>query len=140
MISGSAVCTSFKSELLCGRHAFDDDDFYMALYTAAAPLDPDVTTHYVVDGEITAPGYTAGGQLLLMPQILGMARIAYITFDDPIWPNSSIVARGALIYNASYGNAAVCILDFGRDQRSNQGTFQVQLPPAGPLTALVRIA
>ena len=140
MITGSAVCVSFKSELLRGLHHFDTDDFYIALYEATAPLDPDTTAHYITDGEIAGPGYTAGGQLLTMPQFLMMARIAYVDFDDPVWANSSITARGALVYNASYASAAVAILDFGRDQTSNNGNFQVQLPPPGPLTAFIRIA
>ena len=141
MISGSAVCSSFKAQLLCGHQRFDQDQFFIALYQAAAPLDPDGTTAYITDGEVAAAGYTAGGQLLANPQILGpVSRIAYVTFDDAIWPASAITARGALIYNQSYQHSAVAILDFGRDQTSNQGNFRVKFPPPGPLTSLIRIA
>lgn len=140
MISGSRICTLFKKGLLCGQHAFDQDQFSLALYTAAAELDPDTTTNYTPYGEVAAPGYTAGGQPLDRPQILTMAQICYVTFADAVWPNSSIVARAALLYNQSRQNLAVAILDFGSDQYSNQGTFQVQFPPSGPLTALLRIA
>lgn len=141
MISGSVICSSFKAQLLCGLQRFDQDAFFIALYEASAPLDPDATTSYTTQGEVVAPGYTAGGQQLVQPQILGpMARITYVTFNDPIWVNSAIVARGALIYNASYQQSAVAILDFGQNQTSNQGNFHVQFPPAGPLTALIRIA
>lgn len=140
MISGSNVCTSFKGQLLCGRHAFDSDQFFLALYTADAPLDPDQTTQYTTAGEVEAPGYTAGGQQLTQVQVLAVARIAYITFADAVWPNSSITARGGLIYNASYFNGAVAILDFGQDRISNLGAFHVQFPPPGPTTALIRVA
>lgn len=140
MIAGSAVCSSFKGELLCGHHSFDSDEFWMALYTSAAVLDPDLTTSYITLGEVTGPGYTAGGQKLTQPQILGpMARACYVTFADAVWPDSSITARGALIYNRSYQDAAVAILDFGQDRTSNLGNFQVQFPPPGPMTALIRI-
>lgn len=139
MISGSVICSSFKMQLLCGDQCFDEDQFFIALYEAAAPLDAD-TTAYTPEGEIVAPGYTAGGQLLVQPQLLGpVARITYVTFSDAIWPNSSIRARGALIYNQSFQQAAVAVLDFGSDQVSNQGNFHVQFPPPGPLTALIRI-
>lgn len=140
MIAGSRICTLFKKGLLCGRHAFDQDQFALALYTALARLDPDTTTSYTSYGEVVAPGYTAGGQLLARPQILTMAQISYVTFDDPVWYDSSIVARAALLYNQSQQNLAVAILDFGSDQYSNQGAFHVQFPPPGPATALIRVA
>lgn len=140
MITGSKICTLFKQQLLRGKCAFDQDQFMLALYTASAPLDPDATTNYITDGEVVAPGYTAGGQLLTQPQILSMAQIAYVTFADPVWPASSITARGALLYDLTSQSLAVAILDFGSDQYSNQGMFQVQFPPPGPATALIRIA
>ena len=139
MISGSVICSSFKRQLLCGYQGLDKDQFFIALYDASALLDAD-TTAYTPEGEIVAPGYTAGGQLLIGPQVLGpVARVTYITFNDPIWPNSSIRARGALIYNQTFQQAAVAVLDFGQDQISNQGNFHVQFPPPGPLTALIRL-
>jgi hypothetical protein len=140
MMSGPKICTGFKRDLLLGYHAFDRDQFALALYTAQAPLDPDDTTSYNALGEVVAPGYTAGGQWLLHPQILTMGGICYVTFDDPVWSDSTIVARAALVYNYSSANRAVAILDFGSDQRSNQGSFHVQFPPPGPTTALIRIA
>jgi hypothetical protein len=140
MISGPKICTVFKRDLLRGCHAFDRDQFALALYTASAPLDPDETASYSSQGEVVAPGYTAGGQLLQHPQLLSMGGICFVTFDDPVWEGSTIVARAALVYNYSAQNRAVAILDFGSDQRSNQGSFHVQFPPPGPTTALIRIA
>jgi hypothetical protein len=138
MSSGPKICTGFKRDLLRGCHRFDRDQFAVALYTASA-LDPDATTHYTALGEVVAPGYTAGGQFLVHPQILVQGGIALVTFDDPVWEDSSIVARAALVYNYTFGNLAVAILDFGGDQRSNRGSFHVQLPPPGPSTALIRL-
>jgi hypothetical protein len=140
MINGSGLCSSFKLELLEGIHHFDTDLFYLALYSAGAPLSLDTTTGYITDGEIAGPGYVAGGQLLLNPQILGpVARTVYATFDDPIWLDSTLQARGALIYNQSQGNRAVAVLDFLQEQFSNSGIFRVQFPPPGPSTALIRL-
>jgi hypothetical protein len=140
MTPGSGFCSSFKLQLLCGYHHLDTDIFMMALYTDAAPLDLNVTTAYITSGEVSAPGYTVGGRQLTNPQMLGpTANTAFMTWDNATWPNSTIQARAALIYNKSYQQAAVAILDFVNDQYSNQGNFTVTFPPPGVSTALVRL-
>lgn len=140
MTPGSGFCSSFKTQMLRGLHHLDTDQFFMALYTDAAPLDLNVTTAYITDGEISAPGYSAGGRQLLNPQVLGpVANTAYMTWADAVWVNATIQARAALIYNKSYQAASVAILDFGNDQYSNQGNFTVKFPPPGVSTALVRL-
>src|SRR5262245_49771837 len=100
MITASTACSSFKRELLLGIHDFDTHEFRLALYQQAAPLGADTTT-YVPDFEVVGFGYTAGGKALLAPRVLldNAARIAYATFDDAVWPDSVITARGALLYN-----------------------------------------
>lgn len=138
MISGSYLCSSFKLQLLLGGHNFQADTFMVALYDDDAPLSPD-TTAYLTDGEISGPGYTAGGQALTGVQILGPAvGIAYVTFNDPVWAGS-LTARGALIYNQSKAQASVAVIDFGSDKTSNNGNFRMQFPPPGATTALIRI-
>lgn len=140
MTPGSGFCSSFKLELLRGLHHLDADQIFMALYTDAAPLDLNLTTAYLTEGEISAPGYSAGGRQLLNPQVLGpVANTGYVTWDDAVWPSSVIQARAGLIYNQSYRQAAIAIVDFGADQFSNQGDFIVKFPPPGVLTALVRV-
>jgi hypothetical protein len=140
VISGTVVCSSFKQELLKAIHNFPTHQFMMALYDATAMLDSN-TTNYITPGEIMGTGYTVGGQLLLNAQVLldPAARVAYASFDDAVWNNSVIVARGALIYNQSAQQRAVAVLDFGVDRTSNHGPFHVQFPPLGPSTALIRI-
>jgi hypothetical protein len=141
MISGSALCSSFKLELLQAFHNFSTDTFMLALYTASAPLSADTTTAYITDGEILGPGYSAGGQALENVQILGpVGRVAYIAFDDAVWPSSTLVARGALLYNQSKQQRAVAVFDFVTDQSSLNGSFRVQFPPPGPLTSLIRLS
>ena len=140
MINGSTLCSSFKLGLFSGGHDFSLDVFYIALYDDTADIGPD-TTGYVTQGEISGPGYAAGGRQLLNAQVLGpVGGIAYVTFDDPIWSNSSLTARGALIYNNTSGaQDSVAVLDFGSDMTSNNGDFRVKFPPAGSTTALIRI-
>jgi len=140
MIQGTVVCSSFKKELLQGIQDFTNDLFRIALYTAMAPLGPDTLT-YTTEGEVVGIGYVQGGQDLLNPQVLldTAARVAFATFDNATWNDSVITARGALIYNQTEQQRAVAVIDFGVDRVSNHGPFEVQFPPPGASTALIRI-
>jgi len=135
----SALCDSFKVEIFLALHNFASDAFFMALYDDAATIGL-ATTNYVTAGEISGPGYAAGGQQLTGPQILGPVNsTAYVTFNDPVWTNSSLTARGALIYNQTKQQRAVATLDFGAEFVSNNGNFRVKFPPPGQTTALIRL-
>jgi hypothetical protein len=127
--------TSFKAELYQGIHDLLTDDIYIALYTANATLNQN-TTAYTADGEVTATGYDAGGQLLLNSTVASDGYTAYVSFDNPSWA-AALTARGALIYNASKGNKSVAVLDFGADKTSTT-TFTVTLPANTADSALIR--
>jgi len=47
---------------------------------------------------------------------------------------------GALIYNSSDSNKAVCVLDFTSNKSSTSGTFTIQFPTADASNAIIRIA
>lgn len=143
-----ALATSFKKEILLGKHNFGvgvvrasnaADTFKIALYTSLASLDA-ATAAYTATNEVSATGYTAGGKELVVstaPDSSGTT--AFLSFDTASWPASSITARGALIYNSSQGNAAVAVLDFGSDRVSTNGVFSVIFPAADASNAIVRI-
>ena len=132
------MCSSFKQESWLGIHDLDTDVLKMALYTAAADLSQ-ATTAYTPTGEISGTGYISGGIPLTGVQVLLSGTTAYVTFDNPVWPNASFVCRGALIYNSSEANRAIAVLDFGADKTAS-GTFTVQLPAATAAAALLRFA
>jgi hypothetical protein len=44
-----------------------------------------------------------------------------------------------LIYNANLANAAVCVLAFGGDKTSTNGTFAVNFPTADATNAIIRL-
>lgn len=138
MISDSVVCRSFKLEFLDGVHQAGDE-YRIALYKSTAVLDAD-TAAYTTDEEASGPGYTAGGAVLQGRATVLDGDVAYLDFTDPLWPVATIVARGALIYNATRGNAAVAVLNFGGDVSSANGPYTVILPAAGPGTALIRVS
>lgn len=134
----AGLVTSFKGQLLVGEHDLLNDVIKIALYDSSAVLGPG-TTVYSTLGEVTSPGYVAGGQVLLNP-IVGSANGAgYASFDDPIWYATTFSVRGALIYNFTKGNKAIGVLNFGLDQVTLTQDFKIQFPAANPETALIRI-
>jgi hypothetical protein len=132
------LCSSFKQESWLGIHDLDTDTLKMALYTSAASLGAD-TTAYTLTGETSGTGYSAGGEILTNVQVLLSGTTAYVTFDNPAWPGSSFVTRGALIYNTSKADRAIAVLDFGADKTAGPN-FTVQLPAASATTAVIRFA
>ena len=154
----TAMCTSFKSELLQGIHNFHNgsvggtttstgtgNTFKIALFTSSATLSAS-TTAYATTNEVSATGtnYTAGGNTLTNVDPTTSGTTALTDFADTTWSSSSITARGCLIYNSSTtagtANRAVCALDFGADKTSTSGDFTVQFPTADASNAIIRIA
>jgi hypothetical protein len=140
--------TSFKVELLQAVHNFgptSPNTFKIALYTAAANIGP-TTTVYTTDAEVVGTGYTAGGNTLVISTspTSGDNNLsvptAYVSFSNTSWANSSLTARGALIYNSTQGNKSVAVLDFGADKTTVNATFLITFPAADASSAIVRIS
>jgi len=137
--TGNWACNTFKTGMMNGTFNFTSGTFYMALYTNAATLDA-TTTAYTSTGEVVASGYTAGGLALTIAQVPTVGNsgtTAYISFNNAVW-TSSLTARGALIYQTTTGNPAVCVLDFGADKTSS-ATFTVQFPDPSNTSAIIRL-
>lgn len=134
----SAVCNSFKQELLGGIHDLDTDVIKMALYTSAATLGAS-TTVYSSSNEVIGAGYVAGGNTLTGASISLDGSVALVDFADSTWSAATITARGALIYNSSKANRAIATIDFGSDKISTNGDFIIQFPAATGTNAIIRI-
>jgi PKD repeat protein len=139
----TAMCTSFKKELLEAKHNFlnsGGSTFNLALYTSSASLGAG-TTAYTTSNEISGTGYTAKGSALTRIDPSSSGTTALTDFADLTFSSSSITARGALIFNDSAsGDPAVCALDFGADKTSSSGDFTIQFPTADASNAIIRIA
>lgn len=136
-----ATATSFKVELLQGTHNFDlsgGDTFKIALYTSSATLDA-TTTVYSATNEVAGTAYSAGGNTLTTVDPTSSGTTAWVDFVDSTWANSTITARGALIYNSSKANRAVAILDFGSDKTSSSNDFTVTFPTPDANNAIIRL-
>ena len=132
------LATSFKQEILLAVHDLETDVIKMALFLATADLGASTTVYSTV-GETSGVGYTAGGEVMTGVTVLTSGTTAYVDFDDTSWNPASFTARGALIYNASKGNKAIAVLDFGSDKTSTT-TFTVQMPANTATSALIRIS
>ena len=133
----SAICTSFKQELLVGTHNFtatSGNTFKIALYTSSASLGAS-TTAYSATNEITnasGTAYTAGGATL--------TTTAFCDFADVSYTSASFTANGALIYNDTQSDKACAVIAFGSDKTVTSGTFTIQFPTADASDAIIRLA
>ena len=137
-----AVCTSFKQEILVEGHNFTNgaDTFKIALYSSSATLSAS-TTAYSSTNEVSDSGtYSAGGGSLTSATPTTSGTTAICDFTDISFTSATITARGALIYNSTNSNKAVCVLDFGGDKTSTSGTFTIQFPAADSSNAILRLA
>jgi len=138
----SAICTSFKQELLVGTHNFTNstgDTFKLALYTSSATLGAS-TTAYTTTGEATGTNYSAGGSNLTNVTPFATGTTAVVDFSDLTFSTATITARGCLIYNSTDSNKAVAAIDFGGDKTSTAGDFTIVFPTPTATGAIIRLA
>jgi len=151
MANSQAMCTSFKTEILSGIHAFGTsvvrastaaDTLKAALYLASASQGAG-TTAYAVTGEVSGTNYSAGGITVTnatAPTSTGTT--AYWTPSASFsWTNVTLSTSFdcALVYNSTQGNKAISVHTFGA-QTVTAGNFTLTMPTNDATNALVRIA
>ena len=153
MAISQAICNVFKTDVLKGVHNFTattGNTYKLALFTSSATLGAstaaytapaDGTANPTSTNEVTSTGtnYTTGGQSLtnITPALNGST--AQVDFDNEVFSNVTLTARGALIYKNS-SNEAVLVLDFGGDKTATTGDFTIQFPDPTSATAIIEIA
>lgn len=141
----SAVCNSFKTEVLGGIHDLDTDVLKIALIKAGPTGDYGVgTTNYSNltgnSDEASGVNYTAGGNTLSGASIALDGNTAIVDFNDTTWLSATISADGALIYNTSKANRAVAVISFSGTVTSTSGDFTIQFPAAAAATAIITLS
>ena len=145
MAISSAICTSFKQEILVGTHNFtasSGNTFKIALYTSSASLGA-ATTAYSATNEISntsGSAYSAGGATLTSVTPTTSGTTAICDFADVSYTSASFTANGALIYNDTQSDKAVAVIAFGSDKTVTSGTFTIQFPTADASDAIIRLA
>ena len=150
MAISSAICTSFKQEILVGTHnltASSGDTFKIALFTSSASLGAG-TTAYSTSNEISntsGSAYSAGGATLTSVTPTTDGTTAVCDFADVSFTSASFTANGAMIYNTTTNGGsgttdAVAIIAFGGDKTASNGTFKIEFPTADASNAIIRLA
>ena len=138
----TALCTSFKQEILEAVHNFKNSGgstFTLALYTSSASLGAG-TTAYTTSNEVSGTNYTAKGASLTRVDPSTSGTTALTDFADLTFSNATVTANGALIFNDSAsGDPAVCALDFGGDKTATSGDFTIQFPANTATDAIIRL-
>ena len=141
----SAICTSFKVEILKAVHNFtasSGNTFNIALYDSNASLGAS-TTAYTTSEEITntsGSAYSAKGKALTSVTPVASSTTAVCDFADISWTSASFTARGCMIFNDSAsGDPSVCCIDFGGDKTATAGTFTIQFPAFTTSAAILRL-
>ena len=152
----NVICNVFKEHLLKGNHNFSSssgDTYKLALYTSSKTVSASAVTGYNTTNEAanaSGSGYTAAGNTLTNSGVTGSSStaICFADFADTSFTTVSTTARYALIYQSSGGAAtaglatdsAVCVLDFGGDFTTTEGTLTIQFPAADTSNAVIRIS
>ena len=142
----TAMCTTFKQELLGGIHDLDSDSIKLALIKASPGRDYGAATTNLSElqastsDEASGTNYSAGGQVLDSPSITVSGTTAMCDFADEVFSNVTVSADGCLIYNAGQSNKAIAVIDFGGTVSATAGDLTIEFPSVGASTTVIRIA
>lgn len=149
MAATTAICSTFKRELLEAGHNFKltgGNTFKLALIipAMAGTYGASSTNYSNITGNSdecpATGGYATGGATLtrIDPALSGST--AVVDFADVVYSAATISARACMIYNSTLSNAAVSVHDFGATISSTNGNFTITFPTADAANAIIRIA
>ena len=146
----SAICSSFKQELLQGNTVLNLQVVTLSRlhYLIVMLLQELLRLDYSTSEEITntsGTAYTAGGATLTNSGVSLSSTTAFTDFDDVTYTSASFTANGALIYNTTTDGGsgttdAVAVIAFGGDKTASNGTFKIEFPAADASNAIIRLA
>jgi len=154
MAISQAMCSSFKQELLGGTHNLVSNSCKLALFTSSATLSAATTAYAAPSSASAVPtsthevstggssNYTAAGLALANPVVSrpSSGTTATVDFDNRVFSNVTLTARGCLIYNDTVSDKAVAVLDFGSDKTATSGDFTIVFPANDANNAIIRLA
>jgi len=144
----SAICNSFKQEILEAEHNFtasSGNTFNLALYDSDATLNKSTTVYTTSEELATTGGYTAKGNALTSVTPVLDSDTAVCDFANESWTSATFTARGLLLYNTTAitgftTNRSILAINFGGDKTVTSGTFTIEFPAAGASTAIIQLA
>jgi hypothetical protein len=144
MATTTALCTSFKSEILTKTHSLTADTIKLALikasptgtYGAASTNYSNVTGN---SDEVSGTGYSTGGAALSGGAVTTSGTTAFADWSDVSWSSATISTSACMIYNSTASNKAISTHDFGGTQSVTGGTLTLVFPTADASNAIIRI-
>lgn len=145
MAISTAMCNSFKKELLDGTHNLGSHTIKLALIKASpsGTYNASTTNYSDVTGnsdEASGTGYSSGGQTLDSAAVTLSSSTAIVDFANEVFSDVTVSTDGCIIYNSSASNKAIAVVDFGGTVSATAGDLTIEFPAAGASTAIVRIA
>lgn len=151
----SALCNSYKQEILSGTHLAADVYKFVLIKSAGSgtynasttnagtPGTGSPSTSNVGTDEVATTGtYTAGGTTLSGFSATLQGSTGVLDFTAPAaFTGTTISADGMVIYNSSKSNKMVAVYAFsGGPIVSTAGTFTITMPTVGSGTSMIRVA
>lgn len=149
MANSSAICTSFKVELMLAIHALGTtvtrgattaDTIKAALYLTTASIGA-ATTAYSATGEVSGTNYSAGGVTVTNATApTSSSTTAYWTPSAAITYTTVTLSTAfdtVLLYNSSQSNKAILASNFG-STTVTAGTLTLNMPTNAAGTALIQ--
>jgi hypothetical protein len=133
------IYNSFKKKLMQKDIDLANDTIKVMLVTSG--YTPDADSHEFksdVTSEVTGTGYTAGGAALANKTVSQDDTDDEGVFDadDTVWADSSITARGAVLYKdtgVATTSPLIYYIDFGADKTTYGTEFKIQWNAEGIL-------
>ena len=159
----SAICNSFKEEILQGGHCLNasgstaaGNTIKCALYSSNSATLSKSTTVYTAPSDATADptntyevsttdtGYSSGGNTLTNIDVALDSDTAVCDFSNSSWTSATFTARGLLLYNTTVitgftTNRSILAINFGGDKTVTAGTFTIEFPAAAASTAIIQL-
>lgn len=126
------IYNSFKTKLFNGGIDLDTDTIKVML--VVSNYSPNQDAHEFISSvsadEVSGTGYVAGGKTLTNVVVSqdNTDNEGVMTADNPLWENSSITARYAVLYKDTgtpSSSPVILCIDFGEDKTSDNGDFQL---------------
>ena len=125
----TALCNSFKQELLNGTHNLPSNTIKLALIKVghSGTYNKSSTNYSNITDASDEATNTSSYQ-------------DHFTIADEVITSASISAVGCMIYNSSQSNKAIATIDFSGTQTATSGNFTITFPAADASNAIIRIA
>lgn len=154
----TALCNSFKTEILTATHNFTASTgntfkfllikssmtgtYNKSTTNAGTPGSGTPSSSNVgTDAQASTGDYNSVNGVSLTNITPALSTdTACCDFSDLSLTGTTISADGCMIYNSSASNKTVAVYDFGGTKTTSSGTFGVTFPTADASNAIIRIA